>query len=111
MKQKKSELAVSKKENLATITVMREDGVLVCAPISFFVLFSDKRKKLNPELVKKLAPKDKVIFIGCSKKEENSFLKEENERILKFLSKNQKYAFYFKGNKEVNDSGVIYRHV
>ena len=97
----------SQKEHSEIITVMRADGLLVSTPVSFFAMCSDKRKKLNQELTKRLAPNDKLIFIGCPKNEESSYLKEEYKRVLKFLSKNQKYSFYSTGNKEKNDQGVF----
>lgn len=108
---KKEELAVAKKEVLDVITVRRKDGKLVCVPISFFTSCSNKNKRLDRESVKRLAPGYQLIFVGCSNNEKSSYLKEEHERALKSLSKNQKYSFHAKGNKELNDVGVIVHYV
>lgn len=100
------------KQEPEIITVRRNDGILVSAPIIFFTLASSK-KKLNLELVNKLAPGYKLTFVGCSGKDEKSYpqIKEELGKLYKFLSKNQKYSFYSKGNKEKNDSGVCYHPI
>lgn len=97
------------KEKQETITVRRDDGILVCASIHFFSLAGSKRK-VTLDLVNKLAPGHKLIFVGCSKRDEksNPKIKEELETLYEFLSKNQKYFFHCKGNGEKKDSGVLY---
>lgn len=103
---------MSKNKKQEIITVRRNDGMLVSAPINFFTLAINKRK-LTSELVSKLAPDYKLIFVGCSKKDEKSCPNNKKElgRLYEVLSKNQKYSFYSKGNKEKNDSGVYYHPV